>query len=199
MLVIEDLRRPGFGPFSLSITPGTCCAVTGPSGAGKSVLLRMVADLDPGEGRIALDGRDRDSLPAPAWRRLVRYFAAESGWWADRVGDHFRQPGPDFARDREILRLDPDVLDWPVSRLSTGERQRLAFLRGLSGAPRVLLLDEPTAALDPAATAGFEAILRERLTGGMAALLVSHSADQVARLAQTTYPIAGGRPAASAA
>ena len=195
MLVIEDLRRPGFGLFTLAVANGTCCAVTGPSGAGKSVLLRMIADLDPCEGRVSLDGIDRNTLPAPKWRRRVTYLAAESGWWTDRVGDHLPIPGPDFARDREALRLPAEVLDWPVARLSTGERQRLALLRGLAGAPRVLLLDEPTAALDPAATEAVETILRARLAGGMALILVSHSAEQVARLADTTYPVAGGRPA----
>ena len=199
MLTIEDLRRPGFGPFSLSVSSGTCCAVTGPSGAGKSVLLRMIADLDPNEGRVSLDGIDRNTTPAPEWRRRVTYLSAESGWWTDRVGDHFPSPGRDFARDRDALRLPAEVLDWPVARLSTGERQRLALLRGLAGTPRVLLLDEPTAALDPAATAAVETILRARLDGGMALLLVSHSADQVARLADASYPVAGGRPAGALA
>ena len=197
--MIEDLRRPGFGPFALSVAGGTCCAVTGPSGAGKSVLLRMIADLDPNEGRVSLDGVDRNSLAAPEWRRRVTYLSAESGWWTDRVGDHFPSPGRDFARDRDALRLPAEVLDWPVARLSTGERQRLALLRGLAGTPRVLLLDEPTAALDPAATAAVETILRARLDGGMALLLVSHSADQVARLADASYPVAGGRPAGAVA
>ncbi len=199
MLVIENLRRPGFGPFTLSVAGGTCCAVTGPSGAGKSVLLRMIADLDPCEGRVSLEGIDRDSMPAPEWRRRVTYLSAESGWWADRVGDHVPSPGPDFAHDREALRLPFDVLDWPVARLSTGERQRLALLRGLAGAPRVLLLDEPTAALDPAATDAVETILRTRLDAGIILLLVSHSADQVARLADATYPIAHGQPAEAVA
>ncbi len=199
MLVIESLRRPGFGPFTLSVADGTCCAVTGPSGAGKSVLLRMVADLDPHDGQVLLDGVDRNSLPAPEWRRRVTYLAAESGWWADRVGDHFPTPNPDFEPNRDSLRLPAGVLDWPVTRLSTGERQRLALLRGLAGTPRILLLDEPTAALDPAATAAVEAILRARLARGMALLLVSHSADQVVRLADATYPVADGRPAGVAA
>ncbi len=123
----------------------------------------------------------------------VTYLAAESGWWHESVGAHLPDPGADFDRDREALRLPADVLDWPVSRLSTGERQRLAFLRGLAGAPRVLLLDEPTAALDLAATAAVEAILQRRLAGGTAALLVSHSAEQVARVAGRTYPITIGR------
>ena len=86
-----------------------------------------------------------------------------------------------------------------MARLSTGERQRLALLRGLAGAPRVLLLDEPTAALDPAATEAVETILRTRLDAGIILLLVSHSADQVARLADATYPIAHGQPAEAVA
>ena len=193
MLVIAGLRRPGFGPFDLAVPPGSCCAVTGPSGAGKSVFLRMVADLDPSQGRVTLDGIDRDAVPAPLWRRRVTYLPAESGWWAESVGAHLAAPGPGFAADRAALRLPADVLDWPVARLSTGERQRLAFLRGLAGNPRVLLLDEPTAALDPAATEAVEAILRRRLAEGMAALVVSHAADQVARLADARFPIAAGR------
>ena len=193
MLVIAGLRRTGFGPFDLAVPPGSCCAVTGPSGAGKSVFLRMVADLDPSQGRVTLDGIDRDAVPAPLWRRRVTYLPAESGWWAESVGAHLAAPGPGFAADRAALRLPADVLDWPVARLSTGERQRLAFLRGLAGNPRVLLLDEPTAALDPAATEAVEAILRRRLAEGMAALVVSHAADQVARLADARFPIAAGR------
>ena len=63
----------------------------------------------------------------------------------------------------------------------------------------MLLLDEPTAALDPAATAAVETILRARLDAGMALLLVSHSAEQVARLADATYLVAGGRPAGAVA
>ena len=195
MLVIAGLGRPGFGPFDLTLAPGHCSAVTGPSGAGKSVLLRMVADLDPCEGRVSLDGVARNAMPAPDWRRKVTYLAAESGWWAETVGAHLPRIDADFEADRAALRLPADVLAWPVSRLSTGERQRLAFLRGLALSPRVLLLDEPTAALDPATTAALEAILRGRLARGMAALLVSHSAEQVARLADATYPVAGGRPA----
>ncbi len=194
MLTIEGLGRPGFGPFDLSLAKGACCGIAGSSGAGKSVLLRMVADLDPHQGRVTLDGQDRSAMPASAWRRKVVYLAAESGWWADRVGAHFPTAGAPFERDRERLGLESGILDWPVARLSSGERQRLAFLRGLMIEPRVLLLDEPTAALDPQATAAFEDILRERLSAGAAALFVSHDAAQMTRVADRIYRIAGGRP-----
>ena len=194
MLTIEGLGRPGFGSFDFSLAKGACCGIAGSSGAGKSVLLRMVADLDPHQGRVTLDGQDRSAMPASAWRRKVVYFAAESGWWADRVGAHFPTTDAPFERDRERLGLESGILDWPVARLSSGERQRLAFLRGLMIEPRVLLLDEPTAALDPQATAAFEDILRERLSAGAAALFVSHDAAQMTRVADRIYRIAGGRP-----
>ena len=71
---------------------------------------------------------------------------------------------------------------WPITRLSTGEKQRLALVRALLGAPDVLLLDEPTSGLDPDATAAVEALLRERLAAGLALILVTHDADLAARL-----------------
>jgi ABC-type multidrug transport system ATPase subunit len=195
VLVIEDLQRPGFGPFTLSVGPGGCCVVAGPSGAGKSVLLRMVADLDPNRGRVALDDRLREDMPAPAWRRLVAYLPAESGWWADGVREHF--PSTEGAeRLLEAVRLPGGALDWPVVRLSTGERQRLALVRALLQEPRVLLLDEPTSALDPAATEAVEALLRERLDAGAILLLVSHDAAQGERLGSQSLRIEAGRPVA---
>src|SRR5580698_3884213 len=79
MLVIEGLRRPGFGPFALEVADGECIGIAGPSGAGKSVFLRMIADLDPHDGAARLDEARCAAMPAPAWRRQVTYLAAESG------------------------------------------------------------------------------------------------------------------------
>ena len=61
----------------------------GPSGAGKTLLLRAIADLDPNQGLVSLEGRDRSTIPGPEWRRLVGYVPAEPGWWAETVGEHF--------------------------------------------------------------------------------------------------------------
>ena len=85
MLSVTDLTRLELGPLSFSVEAGECLALRGPSGAGKSLLLRAIADLDPNEGRVSLDGESREDMPAPDWRRRVAYLAAEAGWWADTV------------------------------------------------------------------------------------------------------------------
>jgi len=193
-LRIEALRRGRFGPYSLVLLPGSCCVVSGPSGAGKSVFLRMIADLDPNEGRVSLGRIAREDTPAPQWRRLVTYVAAESGWWADRVGEHFESPA-EAAPWTEALGLPAGVFDWPVARLSTGERQRLALARAIAQQPRVLLLDEPTSALDAEAAAAVERIFARLLAGGSILVVVSHQPERLARLATATLRIQGGQAA----
>jgi ABC-type iron transport system FetAB ATPase subunit len=191
MLTVRDLATPVLKPASLRVAAGECVAVEGPSGAGKSVLLRAVADLDPNRGEVRLGERARESMPAPAWRRLVTYVAAESGWWMDRVGAHFDDPRAAVPLV-EALGLPADALDWPVTRLSSGERQRLALARTLVQRPAVLLLDEPTGALDEASVGRVEALLRGELERGTAILLVTHAAAQAERLAHTRLRMEGG-------
>jgi ABC-type iron transport system FetAB ATPase subunit len=176
------------GPFDLAVDAGECIAVAGSSGSGKSLLLRMIADLDPSSGQVWLDGQERRTFPAPAWRHQVLYNAAETGWWSEAVADHFDGPALDFARTMvPRLGLPPELLDGAVLRLSTGERQRLALIRALACAPKVFLADEPTGALDQDATALVETILRERLAEGIAIVLVTHSPEQAARLGHRQF------------
>jgi putative ABC transport system ATP-binding protein len=187
-LTLAGLRSELAGPFDLAAAPGECVAISGPSGAGKSLLLRMIADLDPNEGDVSLDGRNRREFSPPSWRRHVVYSAAEPGWWLDMAARHFPAPALAFARDSmPRLGLMPALLDSPVIRLSTGERQRLALLRVLALDPPALLLDEPTAALDQDSTARVEAVLRERLAGGTTIVLVSHNPEQAARLGHRRF------------
>ena len=182
-LRIVNLRSQLAGPFELELGAGECLAITGPSGAGKSLFLRMVADLDPNQGEVFLDGVERRTLPAPAWRRKVVYSAAEPGWWHERVADHFSGEAMDFARAMAPrLALDPALLDGQVVQLSTGERQRAALIRALALQSPVLLLDEATGALDEDSTVLVENVLRERLADGVTIAMVTHSAAQAARL-----------------
>jgi ABC-type iron transport system FetAB ATPase subunit len=188
------MRSPFGGPFTFDVHAGECIAIQGPSGAGKSVLLRMLADLDPHDGDALLDGRAATSMPAPDWRARVVYQAAEPAWWEPTARAHVRPADLPFVETRlAALGLAPALLDTPIERLSTGERQRLALVRSLAREPRVLLLDEPTAALDPDAVARVEALLRDRLAHGMAMLLVTHAADQARRLAQRVFRLHDGR------
>ncbi|MBY8975304.1 ATP-binding cassette domain-containing protein [Rhodobacteraceae bacterium NNCM2] len=181
MLTIEELRTSLIGPVSLVVEAGECVSVEGPSGSGKSLLLRAIADLDPNQGAVRLNGMDRDLMPADRWRRRVALVPAESAWWSDAVADHFdpAHPAADLLQQLGL----PDALDWQVSRLSTGERQRLAIARALGRAPEALLLDEPTAALDEAATRAVEEVIRAACSAGKPVILVTHDAAQARRLA----------------
>ena len=192
MLETRSLRRLHVGPIDLQLERGCCASIAGRSGSGKSILLRMIADLDPHDGEAFLDGQTCSAMPAPTWRRMVTYVAAESGWWDEGVADHFTA-GLDLAALLPQVGIDPAAATWPVARLSTGERQRLALLRALGPENRVLLLDEPTSGLDGDSTKLVEALLRRRLEAGTTILLVTHDPEQALRMASRHYQLLDGR------
>jgi len=192
ILQVRDLRTNLLKPASLSLWAGECVAVRGPSGAGKTLLLRAIADLDPNEGLVCLDGRDRSTIAAPEWRRLVGYVPAEPGWWADRVGEHFSEWTAALAFVRD-LGFPEEAKAWPIARLSTGERLRLALIRALIVRPKVLLLDEPTAALDPASVAAVGSLITTQVRAGLAALWVTHDVEQAKRIAHRILVVKNGQ------
>jgi len=192
MLSIKNLSRPGLGPIDFTLAGGKAMAIVGPSGAGKSLLLRALADLDENDGDVWLDGEDRADIPAPEWRKRVAYVAAESGWWADDVGRHF----DDLEAARKLLdqvNLNENALTWPVSRLSTGEKQRLSLIRTLIGKPQVLLLDEPTSALDDDSKERVEALIRSLVADGVSLIVVTHDKSQVQRLGARVMTLKNGQ------
>jgi putative ABC transport system ATP-binding protein len=192
-LRIAGLKSPLAGPLDLAVPRGGCVGITGPSGSGKSLFLRMVCDLDPNDGQVWLDGASRASMSAAAWRRQVVYVPAESGWWTDHVIDHFpKDQRADAHAMAERLGLPSGVIVGPVSRLSTGERQRLSLIRALLVGSPVLLLDEPTSALDGDGAARVEAILNERRAAGLALVLVTHDPAQAVRMASARYVMTAG-------
>lgn len=194
MLTVRGLARLALGPADFDLDSGQCIAVTGPSGAGKTLLLRAIADLDPAEGEVLLDGVSYRSMSAPDWRAKVTYVPAEAGWWDEAVAPHFRAWREALPLIERFL-LPASCGDWPITRLSTGERQRLALARALVQSPRVLLLDEPTSGLDPDATEAVETELRAQLAAGVGILMVTHDAAQAGRMAQVRLRIDNGRVA----
>lgn len=195
LLQVQGLRSRHGGPYDLAIGAAECVAVVGPSGSGKSVLLRLIADLDPHEGDVVLEGRSRTSWAPPQWRRQVVYQSAEPAWWADTASAHMNPNRlDDVAPMLAQLGLDNALLTADIARLSTGERQRMALVRSLSFQPRVLLLDEPTAALDTASALAVEQLLRERMRSqGLAVAIVTHSPEQATRLAHRVFDVRNGQ------
>lgn len=186
------------GAIDLDVNRGECICILGKSGSGKSVFLRLVADLDVGEGNVTLDGVGRNALSGPEWRRRVIYQAAEPAWWAATVAEHF--PADTLDRLSNWLPeagLTDDVMRTDIARLSTGERQRLALLRSLARKPAVLLLDEPTASLDHATTLAVERLLQREVAAGLSILMVTHSHEQAERIGHRRFEMtdAGLHPA----
>ena len=191
MLQVRDLRTAILKPASFALSMGECVAIRGPSGAGKTLLLRAMADLDPNAGTVILEDRDRSTIPGPEWRRLVGYVPAEPGWWAETVGEHFadRAAAAVFLKN---LGFPDETETWPISRLSTGERLRLALVRALIMRPKVLLLDEPTAALDAASVAAVESLIAAERRSGLAVLWVTHDPSQARRIADRQLVMEAG-------
>lgn len=206
-LTLSGIQPKILQPVDLELARGELVFLSGPSGSGKSLLLRAVADLDPHAGEALIDGTARSDMAAPQWRRRVGLLPAESHWWDDRVGDHFAASAPsgsekavdgvpqvDPARFLQRLGFGAEVLGWNVSRLSTGERQRLSLARLLCNRPEVLLLDEATANLDPPNRDRVEAVIQGyRRDRGAAVLWVSHDPEQRRRLDGRRLAIVDGR------
>lgn len=179
-LGFKGLKVLDIGPMDLDIPEGQCVCLSGASGSGKSLTLRALADLDPHEGDVALNDDTAADVSGPEWRQQVGLLPAESCWWHDTVGGHFEKIDEDLLSKVGFSR---DVMQWQISRLSTGERQRLALLRLLGNRPRALLLDEPTASLDRENISRVEDLIKEyRQQHNAAVLWVSHDPEQIARV-----------------
>ncbi len=183
VLRVDRLQVHHLPPLSFEVPAGECFAIAGPTGAGKTLLLRALADLDPADGYVVLDGVERGEMKPQDWRRQVRYVAADSAWWRDTGRAHFTDaPIEKIARLMRSVDLSDALLDQPVRQLSRGERQRLALARAIVGEPKVLLLDEPTASLDAATGAQIEELIKFQLLAGRCVVLVSHDPAQIQRL-----------------
>jgi tungstate transport system ATP-binding protein len=173
---------------STSIEPGAPTLVVGPNGAGKSTLLRICMGLaTPTEGRITWGGRAdvKPTRRAFVFQRPVmlrRTAAANLSYSLAQAGVPRDQRAARVSRLLEQVGLS-DLATRSARRLSGGEQQRLALARALARDPDLLLLDEPTASLDPAATRSVEEIVRAASLSGIKVVMASHDLGQVRRLA----------------
>lgn len=168
--------------IDLALVEQDVCMLSGPSGSGKSQFLKALADLIEHEGEVFLNGKEANQCMPHEWRAQVMYFAAETAWWGDSVKEHFTEiPDADALKS---IGLKEQMLNENPDTLSSGEKQRLALLRGLQYKPKVLLLDEVTANLDPASEALVEQLIKAYLTEqSAAAIWISHAPAQIERMA----------------
>jgi len=201
---------------TLRFQSGTLVALVGPNGAGKSTLLRVAAGiLAPGGGRATLDGAPVHELPRRALARALAYVPQEfQPAFPFRAGELVlmgRYPHRGFGRLEDAADLDAaraamqaaDVWHLRERRfdaLSGGERRRVLLAQAFCQATPLLLLDEPTAALDPAhALAVFTTLRSDRDARGTTTLVVSHDLNLAARFADRVIVLAGGRAVADGA
>ncbi len=199
-----DGVRDAVKDVSFSVAAGSIFALVGPNGAGKTSTLRMLATLtEPGGGTLRVDGldvaRDREGV-----RRRVGYlpdnFALYDQMTPVDYLDFFARchgvPAPERARraDRLLEELDlTQKRSSPIRALSRGMRQRLGIAKTLVHEPKVLLLDEPASALDPAARGKLREVLAGLKRRGLAIVISSHILPDLAGLADAVGIMEGGR------
>ena len=191
--------RPVLEGLDLDVRRGECFALLGPNGAGKTTTIEILEGVrrrDAGEVHVL--GEDPATAGRP-WRDLIGVVSqGEGGGQALSV----RETLDHFAGYHAASRSTDDLLaavglqesaGVRVSRLSGGQRRRLAVALGVQGRPDLLFLDEPTTGMDPVARRQFWELIRGLRADGTTILLTTHYLDEAAELADRVGVVAGGR------
>ena len=190
---------------SLAVQPGTLTALIGPNGAGKTTLFALMSGfLRPDAGRVHFDGRDITGQPPHLNARagmtrtfqIVQPFAAQTVRENIAVGAHVHLAGRAAAlaeaeRVAERVGLAPQ-LDKPAADLTVAGRKRLELARALATRPRLLLLDEVLAGLNPQEIAEMIPVVRSIAAGGITVLMIEHVMQAVMNLAGHVWVLAQG-------
>ncbi len=208
LLTVEGLSRRFAGlqavdQVSFTVMPGHVHGLIGPNGAGKTTLFNLLSGLIPADsGSIRLDGAPLDGLPS--WRRTklglartfqnIRLFAEMTVLENVLTGLHTRRLRAPAARAEAAVLLDRVGLGTAAARragtLSYGDQRRLEIARALAASPKLLLLDEPAAGMNPAETEALVELLRGL---GVGLLLVEHDMGFVMRLCDRVTVLNFGR------
>lgn len=213
VLAVEDLcagfgARPVLHEVCLTVRSGEVAGVFGLNGAGKSVLLKVIAGLVPvWSGRIVFDGLDITSLPAearvalgmghvPQGRQVFGALTVAENLRLGAYTTRRRNRAAYRVRLEEVLDQFPALrkrLHQPSGTLSGGEQASLAVARALMSAPRLMLVDEPSAGLSPAAAEDLREMLGRVAASGVAMVLVEQNVRFGLSLAAWTHLLEGGR------
>jgi iron complex transport system ATP-binding protein len=211
--VVRDGREV-LRDVSFSAEPGSVLAVVGPNGAGKSTLLKVIAGLLPHRGEVRIDGADVALLDRRARARLVAYVPQHSALEAalpvrevvaqGRFAHREPWRGPSAADEEAITRAlgltdAARLADRPFNKLSYGERRLVLLARALATGARLLLLDEPTAALDVRHALDLLSVLRRLAEGedGACVVVVLHQLQEAVSHCDRALLLAEGRAVAS--
>jgi len=186
--------------IDLEVRQGEVMAVVGPSGAGKSTLLRCLNRLNEiSSGDVEFKGTPLRTLdPLDLRRRVGMVFQIPvmfEGSVKENIDYATSLGGPEAAAEELLVRvgLDPSFLNKNAANLSVGEQQRLCLARALVNQPEVLLMDEPTASLDPFNTRLVEDLILELCAQGLTIILVSHNMAQARRVGDRVALLKEGR------
>ena len=212
MLVAEGLRkryrsREVVRDFGLTLKAGEVVGLLGPNGAGKTTCFYMIVGLVPADaGRIVLDGTDITDRPMYARAQLgVGYLPQEPSVFRKlSVADNIRlvlELRPDLdddARETELSALLDElqinhVADQAGASLSGGERRRVEIARALAGKPRMILLDEPFAGVDPISVHEIQRIVRHLKERGIGVLITDHNVRETLGICDHAVIISEGR------
>ena len=185
LLIAKGVQIDGrLKPTGLRCKAGQLIAIIGPNGAGKTSLLRALAGIELDRGLVLVDGEDIAQAPPPRRMKLLSYLpATRSLVWPISSRDVIALGLPSLDDRRiddliQLLELER-VATRPVNNLSTGERTRVLIARSLAAQPRLLLLDEPLANLDPYWVLRALELMREAAKAGSAVIASLHDLSQL--------------------